>query len=109
MSTEYSPVCNTTEATAASIVEVESKEDLFKLKSPPGSPEDLMMTEYDEDNVIVIDLSEERNASAKNNLLLDEVQPPIEMFAASTQGHDLNGTQGNLIHQCTSQLMFPLF
>ena len=30
------------------------------------SDDKLMMTEYDEDNVIVIDLSEERNGSTKN-------------------------------------------
>jgi hypothetical protein len=33
---------------------------------PDNNSDKLMMTEYDEDNVIVIDLSEERNGSTKN-------------------------------------------
>ena len=33
---------------------------------PENDSDKLMMTEYDEDNVIVIDLSEERNGSTKN-------------------------------------------
>jgi hypothetical protein len=33
---------------------------------PEDNSDKLMMTEYDEDNVIVIDLSEERNGSTKN-------------------------------------------
>merc|ERR1712183_713475 len=92
-----------TSAASTSIVEVETDESLFKLREqrgqhrlhqrPPSteleddSEDKLMMTEYDEDNVIVIDLSEERNASAKK--VMDEEQPiiPKQMFGS------LNGTQ----------------
>ncbi len=101
MSTEYSASPGMVASTTASIVEVEAAttlvveqneaenaENLFKLKSPPNSLEvetddddKMMMTEYDEDNVIVIDLSEERNASAKN-IPPFEVQPPLHMFAS---------------------------
>ena len=44
----------------------------------------LMMTEYDEDNVIVIDLSEERNASAKNQLLIEDQPVPRQMFGSES-------------------------
>merc|ERR1719242_2236087 len=88
MSTEMSAQPSITSTTSASIVEVEpSEESLFKLQRPPSldpppptsrgrsqqpepeegdsSEDKLMMTEYDEDNVIVIDLStQERNSTA---------------------------------------------
>lgn len=96
MSTEYSASPGITSATA-SIVQVEpsggsSEDNLFNLKPAPPTPsleeddedqDKLMMTEYDEDNVIVIDLSEERNASAKNQPLPYELQPPMQMFMSS--------------------------
>ena len=65
----------------------------------------LMMTEYDEDNVIVIDLSEERNGSTKNLLTEEDVehlrpQRPRKMFGSSDEAEatevveaSLNGTQ----------------
>ena len=38
----------------------------YEDSDPEDNSDKLMMTEYDEDNVIVIDLSEERNGSTKN-------------------------------------------
>ena len=53
----------------------------------------LMMTEYDEDNVIVIDLSEERNASAKNQLLIEDQPVPRQMFGSESMEEDLNDSE----------------
>lgn len=95
MSTEYTAQPSSGMAsTGTSIVEVEPDDaSLFKLQRPPSSEDEdkLMMTEYDEDNVIVIDLSEERNASARNLPdLPDEEKPqgPRQMFGS---GNSLNG------------------
>ena len=106
MSTEVSA-----QPSISSIVEVEatSEDSLFKLQRPPSlgpdldleepepeSDDKLMMTEYDEDNVIVIDLTEEKrnSASLKKSKsedigVLDQDEPsmPRPFFDLS----DLNG------------------
>ena len=55
----------------------------------------LMMTEYDEDNVIVIDLSEDRNGSTKNLELPEDVpdhlrpqRPRKTMFGSSDEAEN---------------------
>ena len=59
----------------------------------------LMMTEYDEDNVIVIDLSEERNASAKNQLLIEDQPVPRQMFGSGSIDDGTESVDGNGIHE----------
>lgn len=91
MSTEY-PSSGMT-STTASIVEVEAcsnnDSSLFKLKRPPSlsDTDELMMTEYDEDNVVVIDLTEDRNsASFKPDGLR---QRPQDLFDPSSSGTEV--------------------
>ena len=84
---------------------------LFKLQRPPSLEDDqdgleqdtedkLMMTEYDEDNVIVIDLTEEKrnSASVKKSSSVDEASSntmrPRAMFDLS----NLNGENNDLDH-----------
>jgi hypothetical protein len=91
MSTELSVQPGSGVTSTASIVEVEASDDgpgrLFN-RLPSMEIEDeltydkLMMTEYDEDNVIVIDLTEERNASAKKEVA--SVQPR-QMFNTTSE------------------------
>ena len=83
----------------------------------------LMMTEYDEDNVIVIDLSEERNGSTKNLLTEEDVdhlrpQRPRKMFGSSDEAESaeaveasLNGTQPDVAgkQEGIIHLNFPPF
>ena len=107
MSTEISAQPSISSTTSASIVEVEASEDsLFKLQRPPSldaepdTEDKLMMTEYDEDNVIVIDLTEEKrnSASVKKSSSVDEASSntmrPRAMFDLS----NLNGENNDLDH-----------
>ena len=112
-----------------SIVEVEttSEDSLFKLQRPPSLGPDvdleepepetddkLMMTEYDEDNVIVIDLTEEKrnSASLKKSKsediagVLDQDEPsmPRPFFDLS----DLNGGGDNNENHKGNQMRSPL-
>ena len=88
MSTEFSTP--NPAAAQPKLTSVEVTQTDFRHQSPnldDSDEEKLMMDEYDENNVIVIDLSEERNASAKNstNPLSDVGQPvPRQMFGSNS-------------------------
>ena len=84
MSTEFStpnPAASQPKLTSVEVTQTD-----FRHQSPnleDSDEEKLMMDEYDENNVIVIDLSEERNASAKN--CTNAGQPvPRQMFGSDS-------------------------
>ena len=88
MSTEFStpnPAASQPKLTSVEVTQTD-----FRGHSPnleDSDEEKLMMDEYDENNVIVIDLSEERNASAKNLQPFAEAggQPvPRQMFGSDS-------------------------
>ena len=111
MSTEFSGVTQTTTTT---LVEV-TAEPVFGVspnledETIESDEDKLMMTEYDEDNVIVIDLSEERNASAKNKLLIEDQPVPRQMFGSEISMESTEDNGDVILHSEPSEFYSTLF